>query len=331
MNMIKKTQIIAEIAQGYEGDPKLCERFVRLAKQSGADGVKFQIFEAEELCLPNYKYYDLFKSLYIKPEEWKKIISLCNQLEIDFYADIFGITTLEWMLTCKIGGVKIHSTDLKNYSFLKHLKDRNIRIVVGVGGSTLPEIEKAIQYLGNNEIIVMSGFQAEPNLIEDIELNKIRIIKDKLRVKVGYTDHIEVSNPLTKSLSAMAVLMGADFIEKHLTIERNYLQLEDFISALNPNEFEEMVRMIRDVDNFPDPHSKDFQLTERERVYRKSSKKVVLAAKDLEPGTVITDKEIVMLRTAEEYDELLDIEEILGKIVSSKIEKHKIIRGEAIK
>lgn len=329
--MIRKTQIIAEIAQGYEGDVKLCERFVRLAKQCGADGVKFQIFEAEELCLPNYKHYDLFKNLYIKPEEWKKIIELCNELNIEFYADVFGTTTLEWMLKCKIGGIKIHSTDLKNYSFLKHLKDKNIRIIVGVGGSTLMEIEKGVNYLGANDIIVMSGFQAEPNLIEDIELNKIRIIKDKLQVKVGYTDHIEVTNPLTKSLSAMAVLMGANYIEKHLTIERDCLQLEDYISALNPEEFKEMVRMIRDVDNFPDPLSGDFQLTEREKIYRKSSKKVILAATDLEPGTLITDREIVMLRTAEEYDELMDIEEILGKKVFSKIEKHKIIRKEAIK
>ncbi|HWY34630.1 MAG TPA: N-acetylneuraminate synthase family protein, partial [Nitrosopumilaceae archaeon] len=135
---MQKTQIIAEIAQGYEGDIKLCERFVKLAKQCGADGVKFQIFEAEELCLPNYKYYDLFKTLYIQPENWKKIIALCNDLGIGFYADIFGVTTLKWMLECKIAGVKIHSTDLKNYRFLNELKDKNIRIVVGVGGSTLP-------------------------------------------------------------------------------------------------------------------------------------------------------------------------------------------------
>src|SRR4051812_32615175 len=129
-----KTTIIAEIAQGYEGDIKLCEHFVRLAKKCGADGVKFQIFEAEELCLPNYKYYDLFKSLYIRPESWKKIIDICNEIGIDFYADIFGTTTLEWMLQCKIGGIKIHSTDLKNYPLLNELHDANTKIVVGVGG-----------------------------------------------------------------------------------------------------------------------------------------------------------------------------------------------------
>ena len=109
-----KTQIIAEIAQGYEGDIKQCERFVRLAKRCGADGVKFQIFEVEELCLPNYKHYDLFKSLYIEPKEWKKIINICNEIGIDFYVDIFGLNTLKWMRECNIKGIKIHSSDLRN-------------------------------------------------------------------------------------------------------------------------------------------------------------------------------------------------------------------------
>ncbi len=38
---MKKTTIIAEIAQGYEGDIRLCQRFVKLAKLCGADGIKF--------------------------------------------------------------------------------------------------------------------------------------------------------------------------------------------------------------------------------------------------------------------------------------------------
>ena len=325
-----KTQIIAEIAQGYEGDIKQCERFVRLAKRCGADGVKFQIFEVEELCLPNYKHYDLFKSLYIEPKEWKKIINICNEIGIDFYVDIFGLNTLKWMRECNIKGIKIHSSDLKNYELLLELKNKNMRIILGVGGSTFSEIEKAIELLGQNEIIVMSGFQAEPNYAEDIELNKIKLIKDKLNVDVGYTDHIEVNNPLTISVSAMAVIMGATYIEKHLTFERENLQLEDFISALNPEEFKVMVKMIRDVEKFPDSHNPSFQLTEREKVYRKSSKKVILAAKDLVKGKLVSNDDIIMLRTGEEYIELLDLEEIIGKKTNVDIKKHKIIRKEFI-
>jgi len=92
-----------------------------------------------------------------------------------------------------------------------------------------------------------------------------------------------------------------------------------------------MVKMIRDVDQFPDPYNNEFCLTDREKIYRKSSKKVILAANDLEKGTLISEKEIIMLRTGEEYDNLLDIEEIIGKTVLVNIEKNKIIRKEFLK
>ena len=328
---MNKVKIIAEIAQGYDGDFKLCSRFVELAKKSGADGIKFQIFEAEELCISNYKYYQLFKTLYIDPKKWRLIIDKCKDLDIEFYADVFGVKTLEWMLKCDISGIKIHSSDLKNVELLSVLKDKNIRIIIGAGGSTIEEIKKAVSILGRNEIIIMSGFQAEPNLIEDIELNKIQIIKEIVGCKVGYADHIEVSNPLSISLPSMSVLMGADFIEKHLTIDRDFLQLEDYTSALNPNEFLMMSKMVRDVENFPDPYNNKFLLSDRELQYRKSSKKVVLASSNLKSGKVLKNEDLVMLRTAEDCDEIIGMEELLGKQLKVEVQKHKIIKKEYLK
>lgn len=326
-----KIKIIAEIAQGYEGDINLCKKFIKLAKKSGADGVKFQIFEADELCIENYVHYDLFKSLYISPNKWVGIIKECSSLGLEFYADVFGVKSLRWMLKNNVSGIKIHSSDLKNYELLNELKNRKIRIILGAGGSTLKEINKAIELLGNNEIIIMSGFQAEPNLIEDIELNKLQIIKKATSCKVGYADHIEVKNPLAKSLPSMAVLMGANYIEKHLTIDRDNLQLEDYISALNPNEFLEMVNMIRDIENMPNPWSSEFNLTIREKKYRQTSKKIILSNSKLPKGHLLKNEDLVMLRTDEKFDEILDFEDLVGKELNCIVMKHKIIRKDFLK
>lgn len=329
--MTNKTKIIAEIAQGYEGDFNQCIRFVKLAKTCGADGVKFQIFEVDELCIEDYKHYELFKSLFIEPEQWMKVIAVCKEIGIDFYADIFGLKTLKWIRECGIAGIKIHASDLKNYELLEALKDQQLRIILGNGGSTLEETQKAVSLLGRNEIIIMNGFQAEPNYPEDIELYKIRLLKEALNVEIGYTDHIDVSNPLTISVSPMAVIMGATYIEKHLTFERDYLKIEDYISALNPQEFITMVKMIRDVESFPDAFGKKYALSERELNYRKYSKKVVLAARDIAPGEMIGSGDIVMLRTPEPYDELLDLENIVGATAKSAVAKYKIIKKEYLK
>ncbi len=325
---MKKTFIVAEIAQGYEGDVNLCKLFVRLAKASGADAVKFQIFEVEELCVESYKHYALFKSLYIAPEKWQEVIDLAKKEGIEFYADIFGTKTLNWITAAGIDGIKIHSSDLKNYELLKNLKDKEYNIILGIGGSTLEETEKAVNILGKNNIILMSGFQAEPNYIEDIELHKLKILKDKFGLKVGYADHIDVATELSVTLPSMAVLMGADCIEKHLTIEREYLKLEDFISALNASEFLRMVELIRNVEQFPNVFSSKFDLTEREKKYRISSKKVVLSSQNLSEGHVIALEDITFLRTGEEYTDLLELEEIIGKKTKQSISKNTLIRKE---
>ena len=58
-----KMEIIAEIAQGYEGDTKLMELLTTGAIESDADAVKYQLVYADELATPDYQYYELFKSL----------------------------------------------------------------------------------------------------------------------------------------------------------------------------------------------------------------------------------------------------------------------------
>ncbi len=325
---MSKTYIIAEIAQGYEGNPGLCKLFIKAAKNAGADAVKFQIFEAGEISIPGYEYHTLFESLYIQPEQWKELIAYAQSLELDFYADVFGPTTLQWMLQTPVKGIKIHSSDIKNVAFLNALKDKNKNIVLGVGGSTLEEIAKALEVLGKNDYIIMSGFQAEPNKVEDIELHKLKILKDRFKHKVGYADHIEVGTDLAYLVPVLAVANGADCIEKHLTLERDFIELEDFTSALNPAQFKKMVDMIRAVESLPSAFKTTFDLTERELAYRKRSKKVTLTARNIKEGEVLSSADIAFLRTGEKFDELLDLEEIVGKKAKTSIDQHKVIKKE---
>lgn len=325
---MKKTYIIAEIAQGYEGDINLVRRFIKLAKDCGADAVKFQIFKSEELCLPDYKWYELFESLDIPAEEWTKQIDYAAEIGIDFVADIFGPTTLKWMAKTKANGFKIHSTDIKNYELLSALRSGGYKIYLATGGSSLEEVEKAVNILSENDIVLMSGFQAEPNLHEDVELEKIAVLKEKFGLEIGYADHIE-PGPLCISLPAMAVLKGASVIEKHLTIDREHLQLEDYISALNPDEFKEMVALVRGVEGFN--HAPGYNLSEREEAYRQRSKKVVLAARDIATNEIIRAEDLTMLRTGQEVPEIIDLEEIIGKTAAGPLAKHAVIKRRDLK
>lgn len=321
---MNKTYILAEIAQGFEGDINLVRRLVKVAKKSGADGVKFQIFKANELCLEDYPYYDLFKSLEIDPAQWKEIINEATDMGLDFWSDIYGIETLEWISTTRAKGLKIHSSDSKNYELLNRLKDRQYNILLSTGGSTFEEVKNAVHALGKNKLILITGFQAEPNQYADVELEKIGYLKNHFSFPVGYADHLDANDPMALVLPSMAVLKGATYVEKHLTIDRNNIQLEDYISALNPDEFQEMVSMIRKVEQFN--MKAGFEISEREEAYRRKTKKVVLAARSIPPSSIIQPADVTMLRTGKNYDEIIDLEDILGKKTTIEIRKHEVIR-----
>ncbi len=323
---MNKTYIIAEIAQGFEGNPWICKKFIELAKKCGASAVKFQIFYADEICTENYTYYHLFKSLEIAEQIWVDLIDYAHSIGIDFISDIFGTKTLEWIAGTKIKGLKIHSTDVKNFELLKQLSKTGKDIYLSTGGSKIEEIEEALKYLNRDKVTLLTGFQAEPNELFDVELDKIQFLKNKFLLPVGYADHIDPKSPMAIVLPSMSVLAGATVVEKHLTIERDHLQIEDYISALNPAEFIEMVELIRNTECFTNTGNGYF-LGEREHNYRLRMKKNVLAARDLPAKHVIREADVVLLRTGYQINDnaYFDKTDVVGKIITSAIKKHEII------
>jgi N,N'-diacetyllegionaminate synthase len=322
-----KTYIIAEMAQSYEGDLNLCKKLIVAAKKCGAHAVKFQIFKPNELCTKDYQYFELFSSLEMPEAKWKEAIDFARAQGVDFLVDIFGVETLEWISKYPIQGVKIHSTDLKNTALLRALENKGRKIYLSTGGSSLEELEKALQLLGKNDIVLMSGFQAEPNQLGDVELDKLEFLKAKFKLPVGYADHLDANDALAVYLPAMAVLKGASVVEKHLTLERNTLQLEDSMSALNPSEFITMMSMIEKVEQFRHTGTQ-YSLTEREEAYRVRSKKAVLSRVNIAAGEKIRGEDLQLLRTGQKVPKILDIEKIVGHKAKKNIPAETVITEE---
>lgn len=325
--MNNQTYIIAEIAQGFEGDYLLCKKFMDLAKKNGADAVKFQIFKADELATPDYQYYDLFRSLEISPEKWIRLIDHANEIGIDFLSDIYGFETLAWIKKTNIKGIKIHSTDIMNYPLLSAVKDTGLMIYLAVGGSLKEEIANALKITGKTNIALLSGFQAEPNLLLDLELGKIKQLTELFGVPTGYADHIDAESELATIIPPLAVMAGAKVIEKHLTIDRQNLQLEDYVSALNPNEFLRMVELIRDIERLP--YNDEYILSVRETDYRNRTKRSIILKKPISIGEKLTIEHIALIRTGQKGD-FFDINEVVGRAVNKNIYVSNSLRKEDI-
>jgi sialic acid synthase SpsE len=217
---------------------------------------------------------------------------------------------------------------MQNARLLKHLAHVDLPLLLSIGGGTLEEAKKAVMLLNSGSrkepIILMHGFQSYPTLAEHTNLNKMLYFKDKLGLPVGFADHIEGDHRLNFGLCAAAIGMGAVVIEKHITISR-LLKMEDYESALCPEEFVQFVAMIRELDNAMGQYSGDISPVEED--YRKSTRKHVVAAVPLKAGQIIREEDIT-LRRADSDKVPLDLFDAVGKKADRNYQVNDVILTE---
>tara|TARA_Y100000741_G_scaffold363143_1_gene350685 strand:+ start:323 stop:1327 length:1005 start_codon:yes stop_codon:yes gene_type:complete len=328
--------IIAEIAQGFEGNLTQSKLLINAAASAGADLVKFQLVFADELATSEYKYYEIFKSLEMTDKSWSKLKKYSDEMNIELCFDVFGVKSLKLAESINVNTVKIHPTDLTNINFLKAIKKSKIsNIILGVGGGYFSEIKKAVSILQNKKLILILGFQGYPTITNDNQVGRLSYLKEKIsnlhsNFTLGFADHPE-NHRFNNSLSILAIGAGATVIEKHLTLGK-VMKLEDYESALNPDEFKESVEILKGsyraliglkkIDNFG--------MTKSENDYRKNIKRHVVSVRKLLKGTTIKPKDLTLKRTgSSSFIENLD--QVYNKIVLREIYPNQAINKDQIK
>jgi sialic acid synthase SpsE len=316
----KKIKIIAEIAQGFEGNPNYCNLFVKAASSAGADAVKFQLIYADELATPDYKYYDLFKSLEMSDEDWSIISNLAVNNNIELHLDIFGEKSLKLAEQIGVAAIKIHGTDISNKRLLNFVSQTKIsKVILGAGGALKSEILVALNILKNKEVILLFGFQSYPTPNADNHINRIRKGADIFsnfhsNIKIGFADHANPETNIHLGLGALAIGVGALVLEKHLTLAK-CMQMEDHESALNPDEFSEYVKFIHECANAMGQinDDDDFGMSESEVGYRKMIRRHVVAIDAITQGEIINSDNLVLKRTSSNRA-LTNLVEVEGKV-----------------
>jgi N,N'-diacetyllegionaminate synthase len=310
--------VIAELAQSYEGSFSDAQQLIRTAAASGADAVKFQVFQADELAVPEYKYFDLYRKLEFTPGQWAELFTLARNLNLQPIADVFGLSSLAMLCRLEVSALKIHSADLCNRPLLEETARSGKTIILSCGGSTSSEIVEAVSILTHSHassICLMHGYQASPTAPEDTAFAKIRKLKKTFNLSIGFADHIAGDHPLSMHWPLLAIAAGADVIEKHLTLNRTDKK-EDYISALNPDEFHQMVGYIRLAELAMG--SENLEMNTAEAEYRLESRKRVVASRELESGVSLQASDLSLKRIAAESD-VFDPRHVIGRVLKSSV------------
>jgi len=143
-----KIEIIAEIANAHQEDPDTAIRLGEAAFEAGADAVKFQVYSADELLIKSHPRYEHFQQQSFSPEVWAKILTNFTYQKQSVYCDVFGLQSLQVAIDCGVFGYKVHSSDMGNEPLLEFLSETGGRVLLGVGGSTVREIGRALKAKG---------------------------------------------------------------------------------------------------------------------------------------------------------------------------------------
>lgn len=320
--MKKKIEIIAEIAQGYEGNEKLTNLLTKGAIASNADAVKFQLVYADELATPDYKYYPLFKDLEMNKDIW---IDICNQIHAvgkKVYFDVFGLYSLDVAKGIGADGVKLSTTEFYNNALFDKAIAKFDKVYLSIGGIPLQDIDQKLSKLSVkqiNKICLFYGFQSEPTPLGQNNLNKLGIFKNRYPdFKIGFMDHSDGALDDAYYLPLVAMGMGIDALEKHITLDRE-LEIEDYVSAITPSKFIKFVSIVRRFE--PTLGLDSLELTEQEEAYRNKATKSVVALTDLKAGDVMTLETVALKRCSKPITEhsILEIEHALGKTLKVDI------------
>ncbi len=298
-------EIIAEIAQGFEGRPEQARLLARAAASAGADAAKFQLVYADELATPDYQHFSLFTSLEMSDDDWQSVARVAAESRVALHLDVFGVRSLELAGRLNAGAIKLHGTDLANRGLLERVADSPIaRVLLGAGGACSGELDDALAILARKSVVVLLGFQGYPTPDAANQISRVRLLADRFRgahehVTVGFADHAAPETPMRFALAATAIGAGARVVEKHLTLGRG-MKLEDHESALNPDEFAEFVQVMRGCGAGLGVAREvaDFGMSDPEHNYRAQIRRHVVAARGLSQGAVLSPADLCLKRTS---------------------------------
>ena len=256
-----KTLIIAEAGVNHNGDVTQAKKLVDVAAECGADLVKFQMFDANNLATKDAPKADyqihttnssesqqtMLSKLALTEDMVKELFAYAKEKNIGIFATGFDVASVNTLIKLGQDRFKIPSGEITNLPLIRYVGQQNKQVLLSTGMCELSEVEFAIKILINSgtlkdNITVLHCTSAYPAPMIDINLNAMQTMQKVFDVSVGYSDH---SQGIEVAIAAVA--LGASVIEKHFTIDKN-LPGPDHKASLEPAELRSMIVGIRNIE-----------------------------------------------------------------------------------
>jgi len=244
--------VIAEIGLNHNGDVDIAKKLIDVAARAGADAVKFQK-RTPEISTPEHmrdvpretpwgvmSYLDYRRLVEFGREEYIEIGDYATMRGLDWFASPWDVPSVEFLEDLNVVAHKVASASLTDAELLIALRETGKPVILSTGMSTIEQIDRALETLGTDRVVLMHATSTYPLEPEEANLRVIATLRDRYPgVPVGYSGH---ERGLQISLAAVAI--GAVAVERHITLDRT-MWGSDHAASLEPTGLEHLVRDIR--------------------------------------------------------------------------------------
>jgi len=256
LNKLKIPFTIAEIGINHNGDLNLAKKLIDMAAAVGCSAVKFQkrdidtVYTKEYLESPRQSPWGITQreqkeGLEFGKEEYDEIDSYCKERGILWTASSWDVKSQMFIRNYNVPFNKIASPMLTHLDLLEAVASEKLHTFISTGMSTYDEIDVAVEIFKKHECpyTLLHCVSIYPCKDEDCNINLIKNIKDRYKCPVGYSGHESGIIP-----SLLAVSIGAQAIERHITLDKN-MYGSDQSASIEKDELKVLVSETRKIIN----------------------------------------------------------------------------------
>ena len=320
--------VIAEACDNHMGSMEMARALCRAAKYAEADAVKFQHHLAYEEMLKqgtmsdNFEehLFDFLERNALSLEQHFELRNYCNEIGITYLCTPFSLRAAQEIAEL-VPFFKIGSGEFQDRWFIDGLKILNKPVIFSSGMSNHSEVQENVEYLlkADLDFALLNCLSEYPPKFQDMNLKFITQLVDEFPdIVIGHSDHTQ-----TTFTSVLAVSLGAQIIEKHITLSE-MIHGPDKDVSLGPDQFRQLVKELRAVNQTLGSKKiiNDDEIPVREWAYRS-----VVATTDILPGTILDLDHICTKRPGAGIPSK-DYKSVIGKKVVKHIFKNTMIDWE---
>jgi len=317
---------IAEAGVAHFGDMDMAYRLIDLAVDSGADVFKTQFFDVEAMIAASAQdWRDRLRPRNLSLEQFAELKAYCDKLGIAFMSTAHDATRIPWLAELDVPAIKVGSGERNNPAFLRQLAELGKPMIVSTGMYTQTDVIEALQAIGEagcREAALLHCVTAYPTPDEDVNLTAMERLSEIFDGPVGFSDH----TPDTLAVLA-AVARGASVIEKHITIDRDIPNAQDWKVAAGPENLPQLIADIRRVEVMLGHGRKE--RAPSEEAGEAWALKSIVAAHDLSAGHVIAEADLAYKRPGSGLSPNR-VDEVLGRTLRRDVAADDFVTLDAL-